>query len=78
MNTLVKDFNEFVARRLSCAEANVHTQTNEAADSLKKTLNQQQSELLINALDFEDYTSSTLEENAYRLGFLDGLQFMGV
>ena len=77
MNTLVKDFNEFVARRLECAGANTHTRTNEAADSLEKTLNQQQSELLINALDFEDYTGSILEENAYRLGFFDGLQFMG-
>ena len=76
MNTLVKDFNEFVARRLSCAEANVHTRTNEAADSLIRTLNSQQLNLFLDALNFQDYTGSILEENAYRLGFLDGLSII--
>ena len=76
MNTLVKDFNEFVARRLSCADANVHIRTNEAADSLERTLNSQQLNLFLDALDFQNYTGSILEENAYRLGFLDGLSIL--
>ena len=76
MNTLVEDFNEFVARRLDCVEANVHTRTNEAADSLERTLNPQQLNLLNKALDFQTYTGSILEQNAYRLGFLDGLSIL--
>ena len=76
MNTLVEDFNEFVARRLDCVEANVHTRTNEAADSLERTLNSQQLSLLNKALDFQTYSSSILEENAYRLGFLDGMSII--
>ena len=76
MNTLVKDFNEFVARRLSCVEANTHEQTNEAADSLTRTLNPQQLNLLNKILDFQTYSSSILEENAYRLGFFDGLSII--
>ena len=76
MNTLVKDFNEFVARRLDYVGANVHIRTNEAADSLTRTLNPQQLSLLNKALDFQDYTGSILEENAYRLGFLDGMSII--
>ena len=76
MNTLVKDFNEFVAHRLDCVEANTHEQTNEAADSLEKTLNRKQKHLFLDALDFENYSSSILEENAYRQGFLDGMSII--
>ena len=76
MNTLVKDFNEFVARRLDYVEANTHEQTNEAADSLERTLNPQQLPLFLDALDFENYADSILEENAYRQGFLDGMSII--
>ena len=76
MNTLVEDFNEFVARRLDYVGANVHIRTNEAADSLKRTLNQQQLNLFLDALNFQNYTGSILEENAYRLGFLHGMSII--
>ena len=79
MNTLERDFNEFVSHRLDYLEANSPvSQTNECADSLKRNLKPAQLRLFNNALDFKNETGSILEENAYKQGLIDALQLMGI
>ena len=79
MNTLERDFNEFVSRRLDYVEANSHvSRTNECADSLKRNLNPAQLRLFIKALEFENETGTIIEDNAYRQGLIDALQLMGI
>lgn len=79
MNDLVKDFNEFVGRRLCYVEAISPTpQVNKAVECLEKTLNQSQLQLLLDAMDFERNTGSILEEISYRQGFVDALRVMAM
>ena len=75
MNTLANDFDEFVSRRLSYVEAISPTpQVNEAAESLKASLNQSQLLLLLDAMDFVRDSQAIFEEYAYKQGFFDALR----
>ena len=76
MNTLARDFNEFVSHRIDRVESNAPARTNEFADRLTRTLNHEQLLMLADALSFESDTGSILEENAYRQGFLDGISIL--
>ena len=78
MNTLAKDLDEFITRRIDYIERNVPVpEPNTYADRLERTLNQEQLKLLNDAFDFQANSSSIREECAYRQGLIDALQLMG-
>ena len=77
MNTLTEDFNEFISSRLSYVEAKIDTPHNEAAHALEQTLNHEQLQLFIQAMDYKNTRNSIIEENAYRQGLIDAIQIMG-
>lgn len=78
MNTLEKDFNQFMNRRLTHIEAQLPVMHNAAAIALKRSLNQEQSQLLMKALDYSTNRSSILEEKSYRQGMIDALGIIGI
>lgn len=78
MNNLEKDFNNFMNRRLTHVRSHLPSLYNAAAIKLYKSLNQEQSQLLMKALDYSSNRSSIIEENAYRQGMIDALGIIGI
>ena len=78
MNTLTEDFNEFISSRLSYVDAKIDTPHNEAAHALEQTLNHEQLQLFIQAIEYNDTRNSIIEENAYRQGFIDAIHIIGL
>jgi hypothetical protein len=78
VNTLTEDFNKFIGSRLSYVDAKIDTPNNEAAHALEQTLNHEQLQFFIQAMDYKDTRNSIIEENAYRQGFIDAIHIMGL
>lgn len=78
MNTLEKDFNQFMNRRLTHVKSHLPVIYNAAAIKLYKSLNQEQSQLLMKALDYLNNRSAIIEETAYRQGMIDALGIIGI
>ena len=76
MNTLENDFNQFMNRRLTHVKSHLPVIYNAAAIKLYKSLNQEQSQLLMKALDYLNNRSAIIEESAYRQGMIDALNVL--
>lgn len=78
MNTLEKDFNNFMNRRLTYVEAQLPVMHNAAAIALERSLNDKQLQLFVQALDYSNNRSAIIEENAYRQGMIDALRIISI
>ena len=76
MNTLEKDFNQFMNRRLTHVKSHLPVMYNAAAIALERTLNDKQLQLFVQALDYSNNRSSILEEKSYRQGMIDALNVL--
>ena len=77
MNTLEKDFNQFMNRRLTHVEAQLPVMHNAAAIALERSLNDKQLQLFVQAFNYSQNRSSILEEKSYRQGMIDALGIIG-
>ena len=78
MNTLEKDFNNFMNRRLTHVEAQLPVMHNAAAIALERSLNHKQLQLFVQAFNYSTNRSSIIEESAYRQGMIDALGIIGI
>ena len=78
MNTLEKDFNQFMNRRLTHVKSHLPSPYNAAAIALERTLNDKQLQLFVQAFNYSQDRSSIIEENAYRQGMIDALGIIGI
>lgn len=76
MNTLEKDFNNFMNRRLTHVEAQLPVMHNAAAIALERTLNDKQLQLFVQAFNYSQDRSSIIEKSAYRQGMIDALNIL--
>ena len=78
MNTLEKDFNQFLNHRLNHVKSHLPVMHNAAAIALERSLNHEQLQLFVQAFNYSTNRSSIIEESAYRQGMIDALGIIGI